>query len=357
MTVTVPSGRRSRTKLIWLVPAFGFMIVLAPVVLLAGAGNPPCTSIASSPTGLPVGSGPWIATAYGPPWDAINGSGVTATGLNLTAGPARLRDRRRPVGDPAAELCARLAQPVQAPAHAFYAGDTGGAIIGRHVDIYDWQGRASQDAWGVRHVTVTPAPNPGTGSLLGEITPTAAATQPAAAGSGSAGCSAAGGPLPLTPGQTAKILPSGLAAAPQDAPRAVKLAIAAGNQLVDKPYIWGGGHGQPLTQLAAGYDCSGSTSFVLHGAGLFGDYAEDSTGLESYGQAGPGQWITVYANSAHAFINVAGVVLDTAWYAPVQPTSPGSGPRWQPASIIPAQYAGDQAAGNGGFIQRHPAGL
>ena len=117
-------------------------------------------------------------------------------------------------------------------------------------------------------MTVTSAPNPGTGSLLGEITPTAAPTQPATAGSGSAGCSAAGGPLPLTPGQIAKILPSGLSAAPQDAPRAVKLAIAAGNQLVDKPYIWGGGHGQPLTQLAAGYDCSGSTSFVLghHGS-------------------------------------------------------------------------------------------
>ena len=179
----------------------------------------------------------------------------------------------------------------------------------------------------------------------------------ATAGGGVAGCSAAGGPLPLTPGQTAKILPSGLAAAPQDAPRAVKLAIAAGNQLIDKPYIYGGGHGQPLTELAAGYDCSGSTSFVLHGAGVFGDYAEDSTELESYGQAGPGQWITVYANSAHAFIDVAGIVLDTAWYAPVQPTSPGSGPRWQPASIIPAQYAGDQAAGNGGFVQRHPAGL
>ena len=63
--------------------------------------------------------------------------------------------------------------------HAFYAGDTGGAIIGRHVDIYDWQGRAAQDAWGVRHVTVTPAPNPGTGNLLGEITPTAPASPPA----------------------------------------------------------------------------------------------------------------------------------------------------------------------------------
>lgn len=137
----------------------------------------------------------------------------------------------------------------------------------------------------------------------------------------------------------------------------MKLAIAAGNQLIAKPYIYGGGHGRPLTQLDAGYDCSGSTSYVLHGAGIFGDYAEDSAGLESYGQAGAGHWITLYTNSAHVFINVAGIVLDTAWYAPVQPTTPGSGPRWQPASIIPAQYAGDQAAGNGGFIQRHPAGL
>jgi 3D (Asp-Asp-Asp) domain-containing protein len=26
---------------------------------------------------------------------------------------------------------------------AFYVGDTGGAITGRHIDIYDWYGRAS----------------------------------------------------------------------------------------------------------------------------------------------------------------------------------------------------------------------
>jgi hypothetical protein len=62
----------------------------------------------------------------------------------------------------------------------------------------------------------------------------------------------------------------------------------------------------------------------------------------------------VYANSGHAFIDVAGVVMNTAWYAPVQPTTPSSGPRWQPASTIAAQYAGDQY---GGFVQRHPQGL
>ena len=358
MTVTVPSGRRSRTKLIWLVPAVGFMIVLAPVVLLAGAGNPPCSSIAPSPTGFPAGSGAWIATAYGPPWDAINGGGVTATGLNLTAGTARVRDRRRPHGDPAAELRARHPQPVRHPTRL---------LRRRH--------RRRDHRPPRRHLRLgrprrprrlgRPARHRHPGAEPGHRQPPRRdhpdrGRHPARDRDGQrrgAGCSAAGGPLPLTPGQTAKILPSGLAAAPQDAPRAVKLAIAAGNQLIDKPYIYGGGHGQPLTELAAGYDCSGSTSFVLHGAGVFGDYAEDSTELESYGQAGPGQWITVYANSAHAFIDVAGIVLDTAWYAPVQPTSPGSGPRWQPASIIPAQYAGDQAAGNGGFVQRHPAGL
>ena len=53
--------------------------------------------------------------------------------------------------------------------HAFYAGDTGSAILGKHVDIYDWHGRAAQDAWGIRHVTVTPASNPGSGNLLEEI--------------------------------------------------------------------------------------------------------------------------------------------------------------------------------------------
>ena len=185
MTVTVPSGRRSRTKLIWLVPAVGFMIVLAPVVLLAGAGNPPCTSIAPSPTGLPVGSGAWIATAYGPPWDAINGSGVTATGLNLTAGQPAYEIAVDPAVIPLRSFAHVTPNPFGTP-HAFYAGDTGGAIIGtprRHLRLARPRrpGRVGRPA---RRPSPR-RPNPGTGSLLGEITPTAAATQPATAGSGS----------------------------------------------------------------------------------------------------------------------------------------------------------------------------
>ncbi len=168
-------------------------------------------------------------------------------------------------------------------------------------------------------------------------------------------CAAAEGvPSELTPGPTAQILPGGAAAAPQDAPAAVKLAIAAGNELIDKPYRYGGGHGQPLSTIASAYDCSSSTSFVLHGAGVFSSWPEDSSELEGYGTPGPGKWITVYANSGHTFIAVAGIVLDTAWYAPLQPTTPSSGPRWQPASIIAPQYADDPY---GSFVQRHPAGL
>jgi 3D (Asp-Asp-Asp) domain-containing protein len=349
--------RRRRTRLTWLAPAVAFALMLAPVVLLAGAGNPPCTPAALPPDAPAAGSGAWIATAYGPPWNAINGSGVTATGLDLTAGPQAYEIAVDPALIPLRSFEHVTPNPFGTD-RAFYAGDTGGTILGRHVDVYDWRGRAAQNAWGVRPVTVTPAPNPGAGNLLGQITPTAAAasetTTPPSSG---AGCTTVATAVPLTVGQTARILANGLAAAPRDAPAAVKLAIAAGNELIGKPYVWGGGHGQPLSVLASGYDCSSSTSFVLHGAGVFADYAEVSGQLESYGQAGPGRWVTVYANSAHAFIAVAGVVLDTAWYAPVQPTTPVSGPRWQPASIIPAQYAGDLGGGNGGFVQRHPQGL
>ena len=37
---------------------------------------------------------------------------------------------------------------------------------------------------------------------------------------------------------------------------------------------------------------------------------------------GPGRWITVYANPEHMWLTVAGLVLDTAWYSPVAPTTP-----------------------------------
>ena len=105
------------------------------------------------------------------------------------------------------------------------------------------------------------------------------------------------------------------------------------------------------------YDCSGSTDFVLYNADLNSPQVDvgnriagDSTLLETYGDPGPGHWITVYASANHAFIQIAGIVLDTAHWTPTTP--PGSGPRWQPASTLPSQLADGNT-----WTQRHPPGL
>ena len=169
-----------------------------------------------------------------------------------------------------------------------------------------------------------------------------------------ASCVAAG---PTTPGSAARILPDGLAAAPQDAPAPVQAAIAAGNQIIDTSYST---EREPnmLTTVMASYDCSGSTDFVLYNAGLNAaqvdvgnGIAGDSGMLESYGDPGPGRWITVFASGGHAFIEIAGILLDTSRFgAPTVPT--GSGPRWQPTSILTAQLNDGNS-----WTERHPPGL
>ena len=170
-----------------------------------------------------------------------------------------------------------------------------------------------------------------------------------------AGCVTAG---PTTPGPTARILPDGLAAAPLNAPGQVQAAITAGNRIIDTSYNT---ERQPnmLATVMGSYDCSGSTDFVLYQAGLnapqvdIGDgIAGDSGILESYGDPGPGHWITVYASAGHAFIEIAGIVLDTAHWTNTPTIPPGSGPRWQPATILPAQLADGDT-----WTERHPSGL
>ena len=169
-----------------------------------------------------------------------------------------------------------------------------------------------------------------------------------------AGCVAAG---PTTPGSAARILPNGLAAAPQDAPAPVQAAIAAGNQIIDTSYST---EREPnmLSTVMSSYDCSGSTDFVLYNSGLNtaqvdvgNGIAGDSGMLESYGNPGPGRWITVFASGGHAFIEIAGILLDTSRFgAPTVPT--GSGPRWQPTSILTAQLNDGNS-----WTKRHPPGL
>jgi peptidoglycan hydrolase-like protein with peptidoglycan-binding domain len=160
------------------------------------------------------------------------------------------------------------------------------------------------------------------------------------------GTTPAGNPAPPeTPPGTATINADGTAAAPANAPLQVEEVIAAANQIIDKPYVWGGGHG---SWVSDGYDCSGAVSYALHGANLLSS-PEDSTGLESYGDAGPGRWITIYADASHAFMVIAGRAFDTADYG--GPNIPGgSGPRWR------SDPTGNLSDG-GDYIVRHPPGL
>ena len=138
-----------------------------------------------------------------------------------------------------------------------------------------------------------------------------------------------------TPTAKAKLLANGMLVPPASAPPRVKAVIAAANQIRSKPYIYGGGHARWWDR---GYDCSGSVSYALHGGGLL-KRAMDSTEFESYGVAGPGQWITVYGNSGHAYMVVAGLRFDTSGLRT-------RGTRWTGRMRSPRGYTG-----------RHPAGL
>jgi cell wall-associated NlpC family hydrolase len=137
-------------------------------------------------------------------------------------------------------------------------------------------------------------------------------------------------------GAVPEVRSDGTAVAPLEAPEVVATVIGAGNEIATKPYKWGGGHGAWRDK---GYDCSGSVSFALAGAGLL-DTPLDSTRFMHWGARGPGKWITVYANAGHAFMVVAGLRFDTSG-------AQGGGTRWQPA-------AGRSYAG---FTARHPPGL
>jgi peptidoglycan hydrolase-like protein with peptidoglycan-binding domain len=125
------------------------------------------------------------------------------------------------------------------------------------------------------------------------------------------------------------------ATAPLGAPDAVVAAIDAGNRIAKLPYRYGGGH-KSFDDTA--YDCSGSVSYALHAAGLLTN-TETSGELESFGEAGPGSWITIYANADHVYAVIAGVRFDTSGQRQ-------AGSRWQAAM-----------RSGSGFVVRHPAGL
>ncbi len=127
----------------------------------------------------------------------------------------------------------------------------------------------------------------------------------------------------------------GMVQAPAGAPEAVRQIIAAGNAIATLPYVYGGGH---ASFHADGYDCSGSVSYALAAAGLVSSPMV-SGAYENWGDAGPGHWVTLYANAGHIWMEVAGWRFDTVALAE-------SGTRW-------ARGGGEFS----GFVVRHPPGL
>jgi hypothetical protein len=136
-------------------------------------------------------------------------------------------------------------------------------------------------------------------------------------------------------GDTAVLTGDGLAVAPLAAPAVVQAVVQAGNQIARLPYRYGGGH---ATWVDTAYDCSASISFAFAAAGLISTPMV-SGDLARWGDAGPGRWITVYANGGHTFMLVAGLRFDTGGLST-------TGSRWQAASRP-----------TDGFAVRHPPGL
>jgi cell wall-associated NlpC family hydrolase len=140
-------------------------------------------------------------------------------------------------------------------------------------------------------------------------------------------------PPVVVPGEKAQLNVDGTATAPASAPDVVKQIIASGNEIASKPYRYGGGHGK---WKDTGYDCSGSVSYALHGAGLL-DQSMPSGDFETWGDPGRGPWVTLYAKGSHMYMVVAGLRFDTS----------GANPsRWQ----------SDMRSASG-YTVRHPTGL
>ena len=335
--------------------------LLALVSSVLTEGNECATAPGGSIVLGPPGSGQLAgATEYGGPGDPSSGV-IGASGSNLLSDP----DSYAELGGPTFQTATALGGlPYMTPLRITWSGRSaiaykrdfglgGGPIDGlpRVIDLWwEFAGRLGipyENGLWSGPVRIERPPDAGAGDVLGQaagggggmVAPAASAGDPAACAPGtSAGVS-------LVPGARAKLLPNGLAAAPANAPPAVKRIIAAGNQIVGKPYAYGGGHGLPLGEVAPSYDCSSSVEHLLYGGGLLpGTYDAASGQLESLGAPGPGAWVTIYANADHVFMYVAGLRWDT--HNAAGPGDGSAGIGWHPLIRDAA-----------GFVVRHPAGL
>jgi hypothetical protein len=380
-----PRALAAALMLLMLVPLLGAAAILGTLAEGEHAGCEPGVS-EIPPGGGPLGEGLYApplrlvpgrryrvgATEYGGPQDPTSGS------YGAIPDPAQAYLPAHP--DTFAELSVLARNPAQSGTFSFADADAldrlaymsalriwhdGHSALVFKRDIGYGQGPGQQiedgqpyrlDLWwtvaqalGVSKsaVTISLLPPGGAAATLEALPETTPAGRSAAGE-----CALAVGPeaLALVPGARTRILASGLAAAGEQAPPAVRSMVAAGNRLFATSYLYGGGHGSSLQTLQPAYDCSSAVSYLLHWGGVLGPSALDSTGLEGYGLPGPGRYVTIYANAAHAFIYVAGLRLDTV-EDPAYDSGPNSGKpgaRWRVSANVP---------GWASWVARHPAGL
>lgn len=170
-------------------------------------------------------------------------------------------------------------------------------------------------------------------ALLAMAAPSASAQSGGVSADGSGGDSGTNDTTTTTTtsGSKAK-LRNGLAIPPRSAPRRVKRVIEAANEIAKgKGYCYGGGH---RSFKSSCYDCSGAVSYALNG-GNFVESPMPSSGYFRWGKRGRGKWMTVFTNSGHMYLKVAGLRFDTSM-------TPGTGPSWS-----------DQMRSGKGFRKRH----
>jgi hypothetical protein len=347
----------------------GVIVVLAVAVIGSGAHGPcggTAAGGAAQPAAIalgPPGTGAVVgASEYGGPGDLTSGT-VGSFGAGLLAHP----DSYAELGGTSFQTATAMGglaymtplritwQGRSAIAYKRDIGLGGGPVDGlaRVIDLW-WELAGAlripyeHGLWSGA-VRVARPPDTGSASALGQ---SAAPAPPPGAGAAASpvtapGCAAPLGQagVPTIAGPIARLLADGSAAAPAGAPGPVRGIIAAGNQIAGRPYVYGAAHGLPLNRLAPAYDCSSSVEHLLYGGGLLpASYGAASAALETWGQPGPGRWVTIYANPDHVFMYVAGLRWDTWNAAGSADGSAGIG--WHP-------LVRDAA----GFVARHPEGL
>ena len=374
---TVPPARRAAVfpllggAAVALAAGVGLLVVSAlPGAPPAGSCDEPAGAIAVVSAGGGAGGGvvgqPVGATEYGGPGDPSSGT-VGASGVSLLAHP----DSYAELGGVTFQTATAMGGlPYLTPLRVTWGGRSavaykrdfglgGGPVDGlpRVIDLW-WQFAGAlripyEDGRWSGAVRVSRPPAAGAGSVLAQAPPdvsTVSAGVGGAAGAGGAadacaGASASGAGVPVSSGPHAQLLSDGQAAVPSAAPAAVKGIIAAGNQIIGKPYLVGGGHGVSLAAVAPAYDCSSSVEHLLFGGGLLAaGYDAASGALESFGRPGPGRWVTIYASPDHVFMYVAGLRWDT--HDAAGPGDGSAGIGWHPLVRESA-----------GFVVRHPVGL